>query len=184
MKIESGSLRGRPLKAVAGTRPVIAKVRAAIFNSLGPAVNAAVVADVFAASGALGFEALSRGAAQVVFVDKNPAAIRAITQTARVLGVISHVEAKRTSAEAFVQSAAASSFDLILWDPPYADFSLQLVEAAAALLRPNGILVASCSSKTALPPQLFELTRVRLADYGDTRIGFYRKTAAVHHIIR
>lgn len=122
MRIISGKWRGRPLVAPRGTetRPTADRTRETLFSMLYSRLGTfegLAVADLFAGSGALGFEALSRGAAHCLFVDQEPAAIDAITANARTLGAAAACDIRRTSVLSL--GAAPKALDLLLIDPPY-----------------------------------------------------------------
>lgn len=123
-RIESGRLRGRRLlslpKGVGGLRPTAARVRGAIFDRLGTRVLDARVLDLFAGSGALSFEALSRGARRTTLVDIVPRVIRHCRSQAEALGVEDRVDTVRADALKFLRTEAPTPFDLVLVDPPFA----------------------------------------------------------------
>ncbi|HTT87441.1 MAG TPA: RsmD family RNA methyltransferase [Acidimicrobiales bacterium] len=123
MRVVAGTSRGRVLKAPRGgdIRPTADKVREAIFDVLGGVVEltGATVADLFAGSGAMGIEALSRGAASVVFVDHSPVALRAVRQNLTAAG-LDDAPTRIVRAEALRWLARPHAFDLALCDPPYA----------------------------------------------------------------
>ncbi|MCX5890704.1 MAG: 16S rRNA (guanine(966)-N(2))-methyltransferase RsmD [Deltaproteobacteria bacterium] len=131
MRIIAGELRGRVLAPVQGrTRPTAAKVREAIFNILGPVVPEAQVLDLFAGTGALGIEALSRGAAQAVFVEDHPGALKALRRNLETLGLQDRSRVLPLPVAAALRQLAAQGerFGLVFLDPPYGG------EAAAATL--------------------------------------------------
>ncbi len=123
MRVISGSARGRKLVAPEGpaTRPTPDRVREATFNALGSlgAVTDAAVVDLFAGSGAMGIEALSRGAARVTFVDSDLRARRAIETNLTTCGLASGADVVATPVERFVAGAQSRRWDLALLDPPY-----------------------------------------------------------------
>lgn len=143
MRIIAGEWRGRPLKAPPGTatRPTADRVRETLFSMLVSRIGSFEglrVADLFAGSGALGFEALSRGAAEAVFIDSDPAAAAIIRANAAALGAVDRIRALGGSALALPRS---KPFDLVFADPPYAPGSgSQAVSAVAAAdwLAPGG----------------------------------------------
>ena len=180
MRIIAGSLKGRRLAPVKGPiRPTGAKVREAIFNILGEAVKEARVLDLFAGTGALGIEALSRGAQAVVFVEDHPESLKVLRRNlesldlrdrARVLPVAVHQALKKLA----VQGA---DFDLAFLDPPYggekAAAALQAL-AAAEIMAPEAWVVAEHSRRDTLPEAAGVLTRRELRRYGDTQVAFYQ----------
>lgn len=171
MRVVAGRHGGRRLVAPRGsaTRPTSDRVREALFSTLGD-VGGARVLDLFAGSGALGLEALSRGAAQATFVDSAPAAIRAIRANLEALGEAADV--RRADARAFLRAARAAGqqYDLVLIDPPYRRASALARDLAAALpavLAP-GARVAVESDRRA--PLEMGLATVHERSYGDTLI--------------
>ena len=118
VRIIGGTWRGRrlPVPSVAGLRPTPDRVRETLFNWLAPAITGASCLDLYAGTGALGFEALSRGAARVVFVERHPQAVARLRQSAAALGADCAVFAG--SACAFLADSSAR-FDVIFLDPPY-----------------------------------------------------------------
>ena len=142
LRIVAGKWRSRLLDIadVPGLRPTSERVRETLFNWLAPSIQGARCLDLFAGTGALGFEALSRGAATVVFVDNSPRAIKAIETSAKTLnatGAIIH----RASAEDYLRTARPASFDIVFLDPPFADDRLadvcRLIDELG-LLAPGG----------------------------------------------
>jgi 16S rRNA (guanine966-N2)-methyltransferase len=124
-RIEAGTLKGRRLLAlprgVDGLRPMAARVRGAVFDRLGAHLEGARVLDLFAGSGAMGFEALSRGASLVTFVEADPRVIRHLRDQAAALGVEDRVDVRRGMLPAaLVAGPKAAAYDLVLVDPPFA----------------------------------------------------------------
>lgn len=176
LKIIAGLYKSQKLQQPPGslTRPVSQKVRAAIFDVLGDRVVGATAVDLFAGSGALGFEALSRGAESVLFVDKSPKAKRVIVENAKLLGVNSQVKILVSDAGKLGVSLDLI-FDIIFIDPPYAKFSIELVNSIANLLKSTGVMVVSSSSKSELAGLSDKLTVVQHKIYGDTQIAYITK---------
>ena len=167
--VTGGELRGRRLQVPkAGVRPTTGRVREAIFSMLGDVEGAAVL-DLFAGSGALGIEALSRGAASATLVDREPAAAR---RNIEALGLGDRAEAVRMDAVRFLKRSK-ERFDLVTCDPPYrladrvADELVQLIPGA---LSGGGRAVIESSPKRPLDLQLSLLTE---RGYGDTMIRIY-----------
>ena len=122
MRIIAGALKGRVLAPVQGrTRPTAARVREAIFNILGAAVAEARVLDLFAGTGALGIEALSRGAAAAVFVEDHPEALKGLRRNLETLGLVERSQVLPLPVAAALRKLAARGepFDLVFLDPPY-----------------------------------------------------------------
>lgn len=142
MRIIAGAAKGRRLHAPErGTRPLTARTKEAVFSSLSGAVIDARVADLFAGSGALGFEALSRGAGSVVFVDKAWPAVKAIMKNRDRLQL--HGEIVAEPVDTFLKETE-DRFDLVFVDPPFEFESVELVKVldrVAERLDPGGIVV-------------------------------------------
>jgi 16S rRNA (guanine966-N2)-methyltransferase len=182
MRIVAGRFRGRRLVAPSGsaTRPTSDRVREALFQRLGPLDDARVL-DLFAGSGALALEALSRGAAHATLVDSAPAAIRAIRANLATLGVAAaEAEVHRREARAFLRGARAAGheYDLVLLDPPYRladELGRELSPSLAAVLAPGGRVVSESDRRAPLDldPGL-PLTDERR--YGDTLIRTHERT--------
>ncbi|HVL95405.1 MAG TPA: 16S rRNA (guanine(966)-N(2))-methyltransferase RsmD [Solirubrobacteraceae bacterium] len=175
MRVIAGDHRGRRLTAPRGeaTRPTSDRVREALFSILGPRVAGARVLDLFAGSGALGIEALSRGAAEATFVDSDAAAVRAIrTNLTGIAGGTVH----RQDARAFVRSARehGRQYDLVFLDPPYRQgetLGRALSEPIAALLAPGGTVVTESDRRA--PLDLPDLPLLDERRYGDTLIRLH-----------
>jgi len=149
-------------------------VRAAIFNMLQDRVRGAQVLDLFAGTGSLGLEALSRGAVRAVFVEQDPRAVRALRANITRSGLQDRAEVIPADVRRAVPvlSRRGEAFDLILLDPPYGTgLAQRTVEAVArsGLLRPGGVIVAESGAQEAIrPPEGYEVIRDRT--YGDTRV--------------
>ena len=180
MRVIAGEARGLHLSAPApAIRPTMDRVREAIFSSLGDAVAGARVLDLFAGSGALGIEALSRGAASALFVDVNPrcaACVRENLRRAKLDGSVQVMDALK-----FVQLyAEPGGYELIFADPPYGnsavdrDFGNELLRlpALAHALVKNGMFVLERLAGT-IEPETNTLSLVRLRRYGETEIAYY-----------
>lgn len=145
MRIIGGTFRGHPLRAPKGpTRPTTDRTREAIFNLVQSRLplHEARVLDVFAGSGALGLEALSRGAAHATFVEQAGAALRTIRQNADTLGVADRCSVQRADALRFLSSSPGVRYDLVFADPPYALTELErLPGLLLPLVAPEGLLV-------------------------------------------
>ena len=179
MRIIAGSLKGRRLEAPAwtGLRPTSDKLRETLFNILQDRVDGARVLDGYAGTGALGLEALSRGAAHVTFVERDPRACQLIARNAERCGVESRCAIIRA---AFERAAAGrvpvAAFDLVLLDPPYEDRALgRTVEAAARLVAPGGLLVLEHARRCETPEAADVLRRVREVAAGDSALAFYER---------
>lgn len=180
MRVISGSAKGRRLKSLPGpgTRPITDRVKTALFDILGPAVAGARVLDLFAGTGSVGIEALSRGAAEAVFVEKDPRAIRVLRENLQGTGLADRARVVRADVFAFLRSEPPHPFDLIYIAPPqYRGWwrrTLELLDERPGWLAPEGTAVVQ------IHPREFEevpLRHLRLADrrdYGSTHLLFYR----------
>lgn len=170
MRIVAGTHGGRRLVAPKGrdVRPTSDRVREALFSILGERVAGARVLDLFAGTGALGLEALSRGAAAATFVDRDPATVRANLDA---LGLTAEVH--RRDALAYLR-AAAGPFDLVFLDPPYraaAGLAAGLADTLPRVLAPGGLVVSESDRREPLDlPPLETLDERR---YGDTLIRLH-----------
>ncbi|MFZ5453313.1 MAG: 16S rRNA (guanine(966)-N(2))-methyltransferase RsmD [Thermodesulfobacteriota bacterium] len=183
MRVIAGALKGRRLAPVKGhIRPTGAKVREAIFNILGDAVEDARVLDLFAGTGALGIEALSRGAREAVFVEDNPEALQVLRRNLEDLDLKDRVRVLPVAVRQALKKLAVhgEDFDLAFLDPPYGgEKAAAALEAlsAAAILAPAAWVVAEHSRRDQLPEAAGELIRRDLRRYGDTQVAFYTNKA-------
>lgn len=176
VRIVGGSLGGRVLRAPAGaaTRPTSEKVREAVFAILGSVADAHVL-DLFAGTGALGIEALSRGARHVTFVDSARPAIAAIRGNLRALGVDDRATVIAGDAITAARQAPAAPWQLVFVDPPYrSDLAVRAVTALPeAHLAPGAVIVIEHDRHNAPPDPLGSLLRTDQRRYGDTLISFF-----------
>lgn len=184
MRVIAGSAKGRKLKTVPGdtTRPITDRTKEALFSILGNWIIEARVLDLFGGTGAVGIEALSRGAAHVTFVEKNHAAIRVIQENLQITGLAEQALVRRGDAFKFLAQPPAEAFDLIYVAPPqyhqmWARAIQTLDEQLAAWLLPDGAVIAQIH-----PVEFEELTlqKLRLYDerkYGSTLLCFYERAA-------
>jgi 16S rRNA (guanine966-N2)-methyltransferase len=170
LRITAGELGGRRIAAPrrgSKLRPTTEKVREAVFSILGPSVEGARVLDVFCGTGALGLEALSRGAARATFVDVDPGLAKANIET---LELGERSEVVRADATRWLDRAPEHGFDLVLCDPPYglfADSSTQFGPLLRRVLAPGGRVMVESSPEA---PLALELPLLRERTYGDTMI--------------
>lgn len=187
MRIIGGSSGGRRLRAPRGqaTRPTSDRVREAVFNILGPPPEGARVLDLYAGAGGLGFEALSRGAAVAVFVDRAEAAVRCLRANAAELAVEPRVRVVRADVGAALPRLAVASerFDWIFVDPPYASQEAERTLVALGgpqhvLLADEVVVVLEHDRRSAPPDATGVLALIDRRGYGDTCVSFYRRAAA------
>lgn len=180
MRIVGGTLGGRVLRAPTGhsTRPTSEKVREAIFNIL-PDVEGARVLDIFAGSGALGIEALSRGAVHATFIDFDKTALKVLRQNLAELGLEDRATVIAQDAVAAVRRATpAEPWRFVFIDPPYAsDLATRAVLALpAGSLASDARIVIEHDRRHAPPDALGDLLRHDQRRYGDTLVSFYGST--------
>ena len=190
MRVIAGSLRSRPLLAPAGmdTRPTADRLRETLFNVLtnGAVNRVAGVAflDLYAGSGAVGIEALSRGAAAVTFVEHGAAALAVLNKNLQNLGLKgSGIRIERQSTARFLrgsaEKAAAGPFGMVFLDPPY-DLASEYAHALgllggerAALLTSDALVVAEHRRKQSLEERYGRLIRTRVLEQGDAGLSFF-----------
>jgi len=184
MRIIAGSLRSRTLAAPAGldTRPTSDRLRETLFNVLAPRIQGAILLDLYAGSGAVGIEALSRGASQVTFVERAPAALSVLRANLEKLDLTAGFRIQPGSVKAFLQRVnpkQAVQFDLVFLDPPYdADKEYAgtlglLGGELSALLAPQAMVIAEHRRKEKLGESYGLLGRTRLLEQGDAALSFY-----------
>jgi len=194
MRITTGKYKGRNLKAPKGIRPTQDKVRKAVFDILGD-IEGLTFLELFAGSGAVGFEALSRGAKEVVLAESNPDSVFSIKENLAILkpqNCILYPSDSQKVIENLYKSR--KTFDIIFFDPPYykdlaprpssgpmvsaveplAKKTLQTL-GACDILSPDGLIVAQHFKKENLPERLGVLTLIRQYKYSDTFLSIYKK---------
>lgn len=181
MRVIAGALGGRRLTAPRGqaTRPTSDRVREALFSTLGDLTGAAVL-DLYAGTGALGIEALSRGAARAVFVESARPALAALRQNLTTLDLLGVARVMALPVgRALTEITRAGPFDLILVDPPYAEAAdaLVIVGRLAGAAAPSARVVLEHASREA-PPTVEQLHVVSTRAYGDTALSFYEVASA------
>ncbi len=181
MKILHGELRGRPLpfKPVPGLRPTSDKVRQAVFNTLQGAVEGRRVLDLFSGTGALGFEALSLGAASVDFVESDRRQAGRIREAAEALGLKEKVRVVVGDAVRAVERwPAGGTFDLIFADPPYEEGWSEKILAAldrSSVLGGDSWIILECEKRESPPERTGSLRAEKTQVYGDSKILWYRR---------
>lgn len=181
MRVIAGTAKGRALKAVPGTntRPTTDKVKEAIFSMIGPYFDGGRVLDLFAGTGGLGIEALSRGAERAVFVDLEGSSIEVIKQNVQAAGLASSSEIYRNEAGRAVKALEKRgiAFRIVFLDPPYrmkAMDNLMQELAQRKLLEPNAVVVVEHDANHHYPESLPFYEQIRHTQYGDTAVTIYR----------
>lgn len=176
VRIVSGKYGGRFLDtpSSSSTHPMGERVRSAVFNSLGSLVDDAVVLDAFAGSGAVGLEALSRGAKQATFVEKNRVASKIIKENCKLLGVGDEAVVINTTVNNWLETSTPQEYDIIFADPPYHDLQLSTVERLFELLKVGGSMILSHTGRGGTPTKT-GIVVVDNRSYGNACITFYRR---------
>lgn len=176
MRVIAGYLGGRQFTSPKGNRthPMSDKARGALFNALGD-IKGLTVLDAFAGSGALSFEALSRGAKRVTAVDIETNAFKAMTESAAALAVEDKMEIVRANVGGWFKSSPQNDrFDIVLCDPPYDVLQLPIIERLSSKVILEGLIVVSLPPGARLiMPDRCEL--VQSKDYGDITLQFFRR---------
>jgi len=183
MRITGGRLRGRRLASFKGLeiRPTSDRVREAIFDLLGHHLAGEKVLDLFAGTGSLGIEALSRGAARALFIDRSPKARELIVKNLQLCGLESQAAVLlKDLSKGFPRKhrLLEEKMDLVFVDPPYRmGMLLPVLEELCSLgiLGSPATLVAQSEQKEVLPPRVSSLEMVKSRIYGETRITLYRR---------
>jgi 16S rRNA (guanine966-N2)-methyltransferase len=190
MRVIAGTYRSRILKSLKGNalRPTSDRLRETLFNVLGAEVERSRFIDIYAGTGAVGIEALSRGAAEVVFIENHAPAAALIRRNLESLGVRSGAFVLPVDALHGLEKLAAKHqptdppIDFVFLDPPYAkseeyDRLLHFL-GSADLLAAGSVVIAEHSRKLDLPEQIKNLHRTRVLRQGDAALSFYRRTSS------
>ena len=175
MRVIAGRLKGRRLKAPQwdGLRPTSDKLRETLFNILAPRIDGARVIDGYAGTGAVGIEAISRGAAHVTFVEQDRRAVALIEENLAACHVERGYTIHRGDAATVLPGLGANAFDLILLDPPYDIMTMTpVLDASARALARGGLVVLEHATRRALEP-VAVLDPVRRVRSGDSTLTFY-----------
>ena len=180
MRIIAGTLKGRRLETPTwdGLRPSSDKLRETLFNVLAPRMDGARFLDGFAGTGAVGFEALSRGAEHVIFIERDPRACRLIEENARRCGVAGGYTILRGGVVETARREALGPFDLVFLDPPYVEkgdkYVRDAMTAAMQWLTPDGRLVMEHATREPLDA-VAGARLVRTLKSGDTTLSFFER---------
>jgi 16S rRNA (guanine(966)-N(2))-methyltransferase RsmD len=177
MRVIGGEFRSRAIKSLPGldVRPTPDRLREALFNILAPRIEGVIFADLYAGTGAVGIEALSRGASRAILVEQKHAAVKAIRENLRSLGIESRAEVRHGRATAMIPRLEAG---IVFLDPPYA---LENEYAAALELlgeKPPPLVIAQHPPRLKLADDYGNLHRTRLVKHGDNALSFYEPSSA------
>ena len=178
VRIAAGDLKGRLLKIPPAVRPTSQRVREAVFSHWQDRISDCSFLDLFAGSGAVGLEAVSRGARRVLSVEGRPAVARGLKVAMRELGE-GRVEVRVAELPGGLRRAGSEHFDLVFADPPY-DFEAYeaLLLLIDQLVAPTGEAAVEHSSRTEVPERAGSLECVSSRTYGESRVSYYRREAA------
>jgi 16S rRNA (guanine966-N2)-methyltransferase len=185
MRVIAGKFRSRLLKGPGALRlrPTSDRLRETLFNVLGPSLEDSLFVDLFAGTGAVGIEAISRGARETIFVESNPKAARLIRENLKSLDILAAELIEAPAVRGLEKMAARHRLaDFIFLDPPYektAEYEqvLALLDASH-LIAPRGIVIVEHCRKTELPEFLTRLECTRQIEQGDAVLSFYTLAAA------
>ncbi len=180
IRIIAGQLKGRRLASPTwpGLRPTSDRLRETLFNVLAGGVVGVRVLDGFAGTGAVGLEALSRGAAHVTFVERDPRALDLIAENLTRCGVTGSYTILRADVAAGPLAALPAVFDVVFLDPPYATNPDEAVQAAAGVVALGGLLVIEHARRRVPGPSVGGLRWTRTVTAGDSALSFYRAASA------
>lgn len=177
MRIIAGKLRGRKLSVPAGRkiRPTGDRMKESMFSALGDNFSGATVLDLFAGSGALGLEALSRGAARATFVEKSRIVIRSLRENARLLGVETDCDIICADVLQFLKKLKeGENFDLVFADPPFAsDLARKIFSWWLEHHGNRSVLVLECSENTITLPGDIPVRLLKTARFGESTYSIY-----------
>jgi 16S rRNA (guanine(966)-N(2))-methyltransferase RsmD len=179
VRILAGRFKGRVLEAPAGARPTSGRAREALFSILHDSIQGAAVLDLYAGSGAVGLEAVSRGAARAVLAEREAAALRKNVEKLDPEGAFTRVLSGDADRALAVLSGAGESFDLVFADPPYGEpLPHGLLAAAASLLSPGGLCVLQRDGPSETPPEPAGVALVERRRYGRNVFFFYARAGS------
>ncbi len=178
MRVIAGTARGKNLQALPGediTRPTINRVKEAMFSSVQFLVPGARVLDLFAGSGQLGIEALSRGAKSCLFVDRSVEALAVVRANCKTAGVERQSDIRQSEAEGFLANIRGP-FELALLDPPFHQNTVAAVlPLLAAKMAPGGVVLCETEREADLPERAGALTLVKQYNYGKIKVSRYER---------
>lgn len=181
MRVIGGEFRSRRLKSMPGmdVRPTPDKIRESLFNIIAPEIEGAVFVDAYAGTGAVGIEALSRGARHVVFIEKDRAAVQLIKDNLASLGLEARARVMQGNAALLLGGIAADiGFGIVFIDPPYPKEREYRASLEALESMPPALVIVQHAARFELADDYGPLHRTRIAKYGDNALSFFRKATA------
>jgi 16S rRNA (guanine966-N2)-methyltransferase len=178
VRLISGSLGGRFIEApdTSRTHPMSERIRSSLFNILGD-MSGKTVLDAFAGTGAIGFEALSRGADSVTFIERDRVAQKVLLENIASLRLKNKAKLIQAGVAGWDETSPDATFDLIFADPPYHDMQLSTVSRLFAHLKTNGLMVLSHPGRESAPT-VHGVVVVDKRSYGDAALAFYQLDTA------
>lgn len=175
VRIISGRFGGRIIDAPDGSRthPMSERIRNAIFNSMGDSIEGARVLDAFAGSGAVGFEALSRGAESITFLERDRIAQKIIANNIALLGCEDTARLIKSPVASWSEGNQTEMFDVIFADPPYHDVQFSTVARLFSHLKPGGTMILSHPGKGEVPSGTKGIVVVDNRSYGNAHLTFF-----------
>lgn len=177
MRVITGSARGQKLKSLEGLdiRPTTDRVKEAVFSVIQWKIPGAVVLDLFAGSGQLGIEALSRGAKKCVFVDESAKSVSVVKENLQSTGLMGQATLLKTDGVSYLNNCK-SVFDIVFLDPPYHSSLLeQTLPLLSPLLSDGGVVLCETTSDNSLPEKADKLSLKKTYKYGKIKIFLYNK---------
>ena len=180
MRVIAGEAKGRRLRGPRGvqTRATADKVKGALFNILADRIIGLRMLDLFAGTGAVGIEALSRGAAHVDFVESDEESVELLEDNLTACGFMDRASIHRSDAFRFIKKEADAPYALVFADPPYYAWQIKKllpVLGRGDILSPGGLAVVEHFRKTDVPEAIGRLRRLRTYEYGGTVLTFYER---------
>lgn len=172
MRVIAGEFRGRKLKALPGldTRPTPDRLRESLFNILAPRIEGSIFVDAYAGTGAVGIEALSRGARRAIFIERSRGAVEVIRENLLLLGITARAEVSTGKTVSVLQRVEG---DFVFLDPPY-ELKREYDESLALLgTKPAGIVIAQHASRVTLNETYGRLHKYRVVKHGDNSMSFF-----------
>lgn len=180
-RIITGSARGKKMKVPGkGTRPMTDRAKSGLFSIIDSIIPKSIILDLYAGTGALGIECLSRGAKKVIFVDRSKEAVDCIQDNLNSCGVESLAKIFKASVSRFLIdydkfNTGIEKFDIIFFTPPYSDFKENVLKETAAILSNDGIIITEHSKNRKIADRIGNLEKIDTRKYGKTMLSFYKK---------
>ena len=187
-RIITGSAKGQKLEVPKkGTRPMTDRVKSALFSMISPIIPNANVLDLYAGTGALGIECLSRGAKSATFVDRSKYATECIKQNLNKTGFTAIAKVIKCSASRFLDEYETFNlehkvYEIIFITPPHSNYKEGIIEKAEKLLKNNGIIIAEHPKTRKTSNRVVQLEKFDERSYGKTALSFYRTTTVSSNV--